>query len=81
MPDAEWARLVQLIKATGSDTGALLKHYGVNDLKRLSHDQWADAIDKLNAKLAKAAKSETDTKAQTETKSGFGEILDDEIPY
>lgn len=64
MPDAEWARLVQLVEATGSNTTAMCKHYGVKDLRLLSFDQYADAIENLNKKLAAVAKAETDAKAK-----------------
>lgn len=64
MPDAEWARLVQLSEATNTDTVAMSKHYGVPNLRRLSQEQYANAIDTLEKKLAKAAKAETDAKAK-----------------
>lgn len=64
MPDAEWAKLVQLVEATGSDANAMCKNYGVENLRLLSFDKYADAIEKLNAKLAKMAKAETDAKAK-----------------
>ena len=69
MPDAEWAQLVQLIKAAKADTTAMLKHFGVKDLKGLDQAQYAQAVEMLNTKLAKAAKAQTDA------------ALDDEIPY
>lgn len=64
MPDAEWAKLVQLVEATGSDTTAMCKHYGVASLQALDFGQYADAIENLNKKLAAAAKAETDAKAK-----------------
>jgi hypothetical protein len=64
MPDAEWARLVQLCEAAGADTTAMLKHYGVKDLRHLNQDQYADAIGKLNDKLAEKARAETNSKAK-----------------
>lgn len=73
MPDAEWAKLVQLIEATKADTGALLKHYKVANLRELGMDAYTDAIAKLTDKLAKAAKAETN--------SSFAEELGDEIQY
>ena len=69
MPDAEWAQLVQLIEAAKADTTAMLKHFGVKDLKGLDQTQYAQAVEMLNTKLAKAAKAQTDA------------ALDDEIPY
>lgn len=76
MPDAEWAKLVQLIEATKADRGWLIKHYGVQNLRHLNQDQYADAIANLNNRLADAAKKETNKAA-----AGFGEVLADEIPY
>jgi hypothetical protein len=64
MPDHEWAKLVQLIEATKSDTGAMLKFYKVPDLRKLTQDQYAHAVNSLENKLAKAAKAETDAKVE-----------------
>lgn len=64
MPDAEWAKLVQLIEATRPDTKAMLKYYAVPDLRKLSQEQYGHAIGSLQDKLAKAAKAETDAKAK-----------------
>jgi len=78
MPDAEWAKLCQLLKATGTtDLNPMLKHYGVQNLRNLNQDQYEDAVGHLNAKLAKMAKAETDAKANT----AGAEISEDEIPY
>lgn len=83
MPDAEWARLAGLIKATSADTSAMCKHYGVQNLRQLDQDQYGSAIKALNDKLAKKAKAETDAKAaQSEKPAGdFAEVLEDQIPY
>ncbi|MEN9924041.1 MAG: hypothetical protein RL268_167 [Pseudomonadota bacterium] len=75
MPDAEWAKLTSLIKATSADTGAMLKHYGVDNMRHLSQGQYEDAIEALNKKIAKKVKAETNAK------SDFKEILEDEIAY
>lgn len=63
MPDAEWAKLAGMIKATSSNIGDLCKHYKVNDLRMLSQDDYFDAINLLNKKLAKLAREESDRKA------------------
>lgn len=76
MPDAEWSRLVQLVEASGADRGAMLKHFGVDNLRTLNQEQYAAAIEMLNAKLAKKAKEATDAKA----KPTLAEELDDAIP-
>lgn len=64
MPDAEFALLTQLIEATKSDAGKMLKAYGVGNLRQLSQDQFLDARDKLEAKLAKMARDESNAKAK-----------------
>lgn len=76
MSDAEWARLVQLVEASKANGPALLKHYGLKDLRAMTQDQYADCIAKLTEKLAKAAKAETDAKAST-----LAEELKDEIQF
>lgn len=75
MPDSEWAKLVQLIEASKADRSAMLGYFKVNDLRELDQQQYAECVEMLNAKLAKAAKSETNAKA------GFADVLADEIPY
>lgn len=64
MPDAEWAKLVQLVEATKSDTAAMCKYYCVQNLRELDTDQYAQAIENLNKKLAKMAREETDAMAK-----------------
>lgn len=75
MPDHAWAKLVQLVEATKSDTNAMCAHYKVKSLRDLKAAAYDAAIDALEKKLAKLAKEETDAKA-----GGFGKILNDEIP-
>lgn len=76
MPDVEWAKLCQLLKATSTEAGPMLKHYGVKNLRHLNQDQYANAVEVLNAKLAKMAKEETDAKA-----TDFGKELGDAIVF
>lgn len=80
MPDFEWAKLVQLCEAANADTTAMLKHYGVKNLRHLKLDQYEHAVGKLNAKLAEMAKAETNAKAQ-QTDGEFAELDADSIPY
>jgi hypothetical protein len=63
MPDHEWAKLVQLVEATNTDAGRMCKNYGVNNLRLLNLDQYADAIRILEDRLAKMAKADTNAKA------------------
>lgn len=72
MPDDEWAKLASLIKATSADVGAMLGHFGVQNLRMLDQDQYAKAIEMLNTKLAKKAKAETQSLAKE---------LEDEIQF
>lgn len=76
MPDHEWSKLVQLIEATGADTGAMCKLYGVSNLQQLDQTKYADALDKLNRKLASKVQAETNAKAST-----LAEELGDEIQF
>lgn len=77
MPPAEYAQIVNLLKATGVPANAILKEYKVKSIKLLNQDQYSNAIERLTAKLAEKAKAETNTAAA----GGFGELIDDEIPY
>lgn len=77
MPDAEFAKLNQLVEATKSNTNEMCKFFKVKSLRHLDQNQYGAAIARLNEKLAAMAKEETNAKAG----AGFGEILDDEIPY
>ncbi len=72
MPDTEWAKLCNLIKATSSDTGKMLGHFGVKNLRQLNQQQYAEALDMLNTKLAKMAKDET---------ANLAKELEDEIKF
>lgn len=76
MPDAEWARLVQLIEATKTDTGKMIKHYGVKNLRQLNQEQYGNVLKVLNDRLAEMAKAETNKAA-----AGFGEELGDAIIF
>lgn len=83
MPDAEWARLAGLIKATGTNTADMCKHFAVESLRHLDQDQYGKALEALNSKLAKMAKAESDQKAQQSEKpaSDFAEVLEDEVAF
>lgn len=76
MPDAEFAKLVQLIEATKTDPGVMIKYYGVENLRLLNKTQYAGAVESLNIRLAAMAKAGTNNAA-----GGFGEILNDKIVY
>lgn len=77
MPDAEWAKLAQLLKATNTPAERLLKHFDVKNLRLLNQDQFTEAVGRLNDTLATMAKQETDRKAG----AASDDIDDDSIPY
>lgn len=74
--DADWAKIVMLVKATKTPVGEVKDHVGVPSLKVLTADQLDRAIDFLETKLAAAAKAEGDKKQPT-----LAEELGDHIPY
>lgn len=73
MPDSEWAKLVQLVEASKADTKAMLGYFKVNNLRQLNQDQYAEAVEMLNAKLAKLVKDDSD--------KSLAAALDDEIKF
>lgn len=77
MPDHAWAKLVQLVEATKADTGKMLKHFNVADLRQLAPKQYDEAVAKLEADLAAMAKADTNRAAQT----GAAFDLNDEIAF
>jgi hypothetical protein len=83
MPDAEWAKLVQLVEATGADTNAMCKHYRVKNLRQLNQDQYGHALGKLKEKLAEKAKAESDNRAKKAEPPAneFADLDADSIPY
>lgn len=78
MPDDAWAKLVQLIEATKANTGAMLKHFKVADLRMLSPSQYDEAVGKLENDLAAMAKDGSNRAAQT---GAAVEVDDTDIPY
>jgi hypothetical protein len=73
MPDSEWARLVQLVEASKADAKAMLDYFKVPNLRKLDQDQYAEAVEMLNAKLAKLAKADSD--------KSLADALDDKIEF
>lgn len=62
--DAQWAQIVQLCQATGTQGDEVKAQIGAANLKVLSEGQLNAALDFLETKLATAAKAETDAKAK-----------------
>lgn len=77
MPDDEYKRLIAKMKTAGVAESKLLDSYGVSDLRALNHDQYANAMTRLDKTIADKVKSKTNEQAK-----GFGkELENDEIPY
>lgn len=81
MPDAEFAKLVQLVEATKTDRGWMLKHYQVKNLRLLDQAQYADAIKNLSDRLAEMAKSESNARARTAPATEFSDLTDADVPF
>lgn len=62
--DADWAKIVSLCKATGTDGQEVKSSIGAANLKVLTPEQLNAAIEYLEGKLAGMAKAETDAKAK-----------------
>lgn len=63
LTDAQWAGIVQLCQATGTQGGEVKTHIGAANLKVLTAAQLDAATDFLEAKLAALAKADTNAKA------------------
>lgn len=74
MPDAEYSKLANLLQATNTNSGPLIKHYGVKNLRHLNQQQYGEVVGRLEDRLAEMAKAETNQAATTE-------ITDADIPY
>ena len=77
MPDAEYSRLAALLKATGIPAAKLLKEYGVENLRLLNQQQYTNAIERLNDRLAEMAKDDTNRATQT----GAAFEINDEVKF
>lgn len=68
VPDAEFAKLQQLVQATSAKIPAMLEHLNIrlpdNNLRLLNEGQYDRVIDALESKLASMAKKETAAKAK-----------------
>lgn len=68
VPDAEYAKIVQLVEATRTNVPTMFQALRINapNLRSLTPDEYAKAVNALNDKLAKMAKAETDAKGKTD---------------
>lgn len=66
VPDAEYAKIVQLVEATNTHIPTMFKALGIRaiSLKKLSQDDYFKAVEALEAKLAKLAKAESNKEAE-----------------
>lgn len=88
MPDAEWAKLAQLLKATKTDAAVLIKHFKVKNLRQLNQEQYGIAIGRLTDTLAKMAKEESNAKGNDDGQQGWStsdgdldDISDSDVPF
>lgn len=67
LPDAEWAKMQQLIAATSANVPAMLAHLKIrlrdDNLSTLSPEQYERVIDALQTKLARITAEETNAQA------------------
>lgn len=73
MPDAEWSRLVNLAEASGTTSNELAKRYKVRNLKALTVEQYTDALDFMNDRLAEKAREGSD--------KSLADELGDDVPF
>lgn len=72
MPDVPWAKLVQLMEATSTNPSVLIDHYKVKNLRLLNQQQYAEAVDRLETRLAAMAKEQS---------NNAPELAESDIPY
>lgn len=88
MPDAEWAKLAQLLKATKTEAAVLTKYFKVKNLRQLNQEQYGIAIGRLTDTLAKMAKEESNAKGNEDGQQGWStsdgelnDISDSDVPF
>src|SRR3546814_13737348 len=70
MPDAEFNRLNGMMRSADVKESALLKEYGVSDLRLLNKQQYGDALSRLAKAIEARAKAETNAAAQSNDEFG-----------
>lgn len=63
MPDEAFAKITQLLTATSTAPAILCEHYKVENIGLLSKAQFDDAVERLEADLAKLARKQTNQRA------------------
>lgn len=84
LTQAQWSKIVALLEATKVNADAILKHFNVGDLKKLTDAQAIKVINQLEDKLAALAKAETNRASEAQSTTATGEFDDldaDSIPY
>lgn len=76
----QWSRIISLLEHTNSNADAILKHFKVPDLKKLTAAQAIKSINQLEDKLAAMTREETNRAGQAGG-SDFGNINDSDIPF
>jgi len=71
LSDGDWAKIVSLVQATKTNTTDLKRDVGVDNLKLMTPDQFAKAVDMLETRLQTLAK----------TAPPADDLGGDEIPY
>lgn len=70
---AQWSTIIALLESTNSNAAAILKHFKVDDLKKLTAAQAIKVINQLEDKLAGMAKNESN--------KSLADELGDEVPF
>lgn len=73
----QWSKIIALLEATNCNADAILRHFKVDDMKKLTDAQAIKAINQLEDRLAKMAKDQSN---QAVTQSGI-DLDGDSIPY
>lgn len=63
MPEEAFAKITQLLNATSTAPAILCEHYKVENIGLLSKAQFDDAVERLEADLAKLARKQTNQRA------------------
>ncbi|MBF5091944.1 hypothetical protein F1640_18485 [Novosphingobium sp. NBM11] len=64
MPDEAFSRLAMLLRSTNTSPGVLCDHYKVDDLRKLSKDDYEDAVERLEDQIAREARQQSNNRQQ-----------------
>jgi hypothetical protein len=74
--DADWSKIVMLVKATKISAGDVKKKVGADNLKLMTPSQLAEAVEYLETELETMTHAESDAKQPS-----LAEEIGDDIPY